>query len=432
MTKHWCILLLCMFLAGSDDLIAQAREEQQLRRAARGKEGVAQEELVSFKNDLSYVEAIKALSEMSRKFLNKSIVDPAPKDKPIGIGIDAMYWRDALETILRANGLWYEEYPDYFAIASAADIAARQRQQTTTTPLTPTTTTTLPATPGQLTPEQEKEQKAQQLAKSREVTISAVFLEVDRTKAREVGVSFSIFKQRGTALSFEFGGAERVGSPLIEATAVQTPTKQLSLDIESALRFFEDEALGEVIARPQVTVRSGEKGLVQIGQDFSFRSRTISGDVTETFYATGTILDVTPNVIRIGDLEFIDLTLKVERSSVVPGAVTTIINKSQASSKLLLLDKEEAYVGGLYVNEETQQRQGIPILKDLPWWFFGLRYLFGSDAVRTARKELIVLIKAEMVPFIEERVSKRDADRNLLQERLKEGREDTIKRLRKN
>jgi type IV pilus assembly protein PilQ len=117
---------------------------------------------------------------------------------------------------------------------------------------------------------------------------------------------------------------------------------------------------------------------------------------------------------------------------VVPGAVTTVVNKSKASSRLLLLDKEEAYVGGLYVNEESTQRTGIPILKDLPWWFFGLRYLFGYDAIRTARKELIVIIKADFVPFVEERVSQKDVRRNLLQERLKEGREDTIRRLNKN
>jgi type IV pilus assembly protein PilQ len=432
MKKVGCFII-CLLVVGNEFLAAQVREEAQLRRAARGKEGVSQEELVSFKNDLSYIEAIKALSEMSRKFLNKPIVDPAPKDKPIGIGIDAMYWRDAFETILRANGLWYEEFPDYFAISTAADIASRQRQSSIT-PLTPATTTTpsVPTQPGQLTAEQEREAKVRELAQSREVTISAIFLEIDRSKARQVGISFSLFKPRGTQISFEFQGAAQVGSPLMTAEVAQPGTRRFMVDIESAVRLFEDEALGEVIARPQITVRSGEKGTVQIGQDFSYRSRTISGDVVESFFPTGTILDVTPNVLRIGDLEFVELDLKVERSSVVPGAVTTVVNKSKASSRLLLLDKEEAYVGGLYVNEESTQRTGIPILKDLPWWFFGLRYLFGYDAIRTARKELIVIIKADFVPFVEERVSQKDVRRNLLQERLKEGREDTIRRLNKN
>lgn len=428
--KTLSLVALVLVLTVGVDAVAQIREEQQLRRAARGKEGVSPEEMVSFKNDLSYVEAIKALSELSQKFLGKPIVDPAPKDKPIGVGIDGWYWRDALEMILRTNGLWYEEQPSYFLVF---DPRARQAQPTPAVaqPAQPVTQPIVsPAVQQPAAPPQPTE--AEELAAAREVTISAIFLEVDQTKAREIGVNFSLFKTKGMQIGFEFQGAAGVRSPLVNIEARQTPTRSLSLDIETAMRFFESEALGEVIARPQVTVRTGQRGRVQIGQDFSVRSRTISGDITENFYSTGTILEVTPKVYKIGEVEFIDLSLDVERSSVNPGEVTTLINRSKASSKLLLLDKEESYVGGLYVNEETTQRQGIPFLKDLPWWVFGLRYVFGFDAVRVARKELIVLIKAELVPMLEERVSERGKEKNLLQEKIQEGREDTAKRLKKN
>ena len=47
----------------------------------------------------------------------------------------------------------------------------------------------------------------------------------------------------------------------------------------------------------------------------------------------------------------------------------------------------------------------IPILKDLPWWVFGLRYLFGFNSTANSRRELVVLIKAELVPTIEERMA---------------------------
>ncbi len=430
--KTFVLCMLVLFLNVNGHVSAQVREEQQLQRAARGKEGVGQDEMVSFKNDLSYIQAIKALSELSKKFLGKPIVDPAPKDKAIGVGIDGWYWRDALETVLRTNGLWYREEAEYFLIFQPG---AQPVTPPVTTQITQPTTTqpigTQPPLVTQLPTEPPKPTEAEELSKSREVTISAIFLEVDQTKAREIGVNFSLFKTRGMEIGFDFQGAQGVRSSLINIEARQGPTRRVSLDIETALRFFESEALGEVIARPQVTVRTGQKGRVQIGQDFSFRSRTISGDVIENFYSTGTILEVTPKVHTIDNIEFIDLTLQVERSSVVPGEVTTLINKSKAESKLLLLDKEESYVGGLYVNEETNQRQGIPFLKDLPWWFFGLRYVFGYDAIRVARKELIVLIKAELVPMLDQRVTDRDSVKNLLQEKVKEGREDTTRRLKK-
>ena len=45
-------------------------------------------------------------------------------------------------------------------------------------------------------------------------------------------------------------------------------------------------------------------------------------------------------------------------------------------------------------------RKGIPILKDLPPWFFGLCYLFGYNRTETAQKELIIIIKASILPDV--------------------------------
>ena len=67
------------------------------------------------------------------------------------------------------------------------------------------------------------------------------------------------------------------------------------------------------------------------------------------------------------------------------------------------MDGEETVIGGLYSNEISSNREGIPILKDLPWWFFGLRYLFGYESSSLGRKELIILLKAELLPSLMER-----------------------------
>jgi hypothetical protein len=40
----------------------------------------------------------------------------------------------------------------------------------------------------------------------------------------------------------------------------------------------------------------------------------------------------------------------------------------------------------------------------LPWWFFGLRYIFGSDNVQVEKRELVILIKAEILPTLKERL----------------------------
>jgi type IV pilus assembly protein PilQ len=70
-----------------------------------------------------------------------------------------------------------------------------------------------------------------------------------------------------------------------------------------------------------------------------------------------------------------------------------------------MFNGEETIIGGLFINEEVKVRSGIPFLKDLPWWVFGIRYLTGSDETRVNKKELVILIKAELVPVLKDRVT---------------------------
>jgi type IV pilus assembly protein PilQ len=196
------------------------------------------------------------------------------------------------------------------------------------------------------------------------------------------------------------------------------------VNIDAALKVFESEQIGEVLSRPQTNVRSGSKGRLQVGTDFSIKEKDFSGNIIDKFYSTGTILDVSVKVYRYGSTDFIDLSYHAERSTVTPGSVTTLINKSQSDGRTTVLNGEEMYVAGLYSNEDNITRQGIPILKDLPWWVFGLRYIFGYDKTETTKKELIILMKAELVPTIEDRVKELVKDRNILQEKRKEIQQD--------
>jgi general secretion pathway protein D len=172
-------------------------------------------------------------------------------------------------------------------------------------------------------------------------------------------------------------------------------------------KMFSSYQLGEILSGPSVIVRSGEEGRIQVGQDFSIRERDFAGNLIDRFYSTGSIVKVTPQVITEQGVPFIHMNVEVERSSVDPQASTTIVNKSKAQTNLLLLDGEESIIGGLYNTESSTIRSGIPFLKDLPWYVFGLRYLFGYNLESSTKKELVILIKAELVPTLQERITQK-------------------------
>ena len=98
------------------------------------------------------------------------------------------------------------------------------------------------------------------------------------------------------------------------------------------------------------------------------------------------------------------MNISAERSTFSVSTLTSVINKTSASTQVIMLNGEETVIGGLFINDETNVRTGIPILKDLPWWFFGLRYIFGSDNVQVEKRELVILIKAEILPTLKERL----------------------------
>jgi len=175
-------------------------------------------------------------------------------------------------------------------------------------------------------------------------------------------------------------------------------------------------------------VRSGSSSIFQVGQDFSVLEKDFSGNTVQKFYPTGTILTVRPKIYKVGEMEFIDLRYTVEKSTFTSSTSTTVINKTTASGSLTLLNGEEGYIGGMYSNEENIIRSGVPLLKDLPWWFFGLRYLFGFDSKEVIKRELLVLIKAEILPSLEERAAKPPAVNNMIQDKQQEMEKDLKRR----
>ncbi|CUS76326.1 type IV pilus assembly protein PilQ [Candidatus Kryptonium thompsonii] len=369
---------------------------RELRRAY-----VAPEEIVSMSRTMPFNQALQIFNDISKKFLGKVIIDPEARTIPIGVDIDRMHWLDALELILRVNKLWYEEYADYIKIVPLTEVTGIP------TPTAPT-----------------EEEKAKVQFETREVMISAVFFEADAAKLKQYGFSWDFFRGKGVNVGVTMSAGEgKTGLFTIDVTP--------DLDFGSLVAVFktlESQQIGEVVANPRIVVRSGEQGQIQVGSDVSTTVRDFAGNAITQFISTGSIIRVKPEVIKFDTIYFISLELNIERSNVAGVAPQITINKSSAQTKILLLDGEETIIGGLYINEERTTREGVPLLKDLPWWFFGLRYLFGFDVKTVAKKELIILLKAEILPSLAERLKEMSLKVGEVPT-LKEGREKFLKAL---
>ncbi|MEJ5304456.1 MAG: hypothetical protein WHV63_00800 [Ignavibacteria bacterium] len=350
------------------------------------------ENLVTISKTASVDQAIDVLSRISKQVINKVIILDQNMPVPVGIEITNLNWYKALEIIAKLHNLELVEKEDFI----------------------------------KLVPQQKfSEAEIPDILKgvdfrTREVTISAVFFELDVNKAKERGINWrTLFSKGGADVGIRFGETSN------EIFDWNSTTDSRALDIgirgdvnvfgsiakaTSLFNFLESNQLGEVIASPQITVRDRVKGEIQVGSDFSTREKDFAGNTIERFYSTGTIIRVTPYVLNENGKDYILLDLNVERSSAIPGQISTEVKRTKANTNVLLLDGEETIIGGLFINEDKKERTGIPFLKDLPWWVFGIKYLAGRDVVTSARKELIIVLKAKLNPSLYERVVSREKD----------------------
>jgi type IV pilus assembly protein PilQ len=362
------------------------------------------DELVTMSETLPFSQAVELLSKVSESITGKRVVSTVQKSDPIGVEIVNLAYDKALLIIVQYANLQFEEKQDIIVITSK---------------------------------ELEEERSAETYASvdAREVKISAVFFEMDVEKSKKVGMDWKFLlsgkntditgllrtePENAQESNGEDGGGSSVSGLQPEFNVGVSSDFSVGSffgEATAVFKFFEDEGLGEIISSPNLTVRDKSKGNIQVGSDFSVRTRDFAGNTVEKFFPTGTIIDVTPYVYNEDGLNYILMDVMVERSSFSQSESTTEIRKTNATTQVVMLDGEETILGGLFVNEEVKVRNGIPFLKDLPWWVFGIRYLTGSDETIVRKKELIMLLKAELVPALKERYAHPDT-RNLIQSQV--------------
>ncbi|HTR82403.1 MAG TPA: type II and III secretion system protein [Bacteroidota bacterium] len=421
------ILLLAVFLAAfPQDARAQNTRERHLLL----NDYVAPEELISMSKTLPFDKAVSLFNDFSKKYLNKLIVDPTNTKKEIGVDIENMYWLQAFETVLRANSLWYEEKEEYFQIYNPQDTAKGVAANG--------------GGGGGGGGVMGRDSASKAMLLTRDIKISTVLFTLNLTKSLNTGINWT-FKDSSKVNGSVYGGQlqsnlqnpdqSTTTSGSSSSTSGQSTQANNFLariipnlnfgNLTGFVSFLQENDLGDIISSPQLTVSSGKKGQIQVGSDIFVTTKDFAGNTIQQQIATGIIVSVTPTLYEEKGMKFINLAIHVEDSK----QDGSNIDKDYIDTYLLLNDGEEAVMGGLYTTSQTSSRIGIPFLKDLPWYVFGLRYIFGSEQKQDIKNELIILLKAEVVPSIEERLAnKMKTNENLIEKTRKEFDEDMAKR----
>lgn len=199
--------------------------------------------------------------------------------------------------------------------------------------------------------------------KPAEVILEVEILEINRTKAENIGLDFGSYQITAAVPTYPISTSF--------ADAVQNSG---TLTMPSAtLHFFKRDVDGKTLANPRIRVLSGKPAKIHIGDRVPLIATTIqdaTGQVRNAYdYKDIGIRLVAEPLVHIDNSVNVKLALEVSslgQNLGTPAQPAYSIGSRNAETSMLLRDGETAILGGLISDSERNTRVFVPGLGDIP------------------------------------------------------------------
>jgi len=250
-----------------------------------------------------------------------------------------------------------------------------------------------------------------------QVQIEARIVQADTTYSRSLGVQWGI--QNVNTLGDSFGVANfktgntgsfgnqtsnfLVNLPATVGGLVATPGVGFTIGRTNGalldMRLSAGELLGlsKVIAAPKVTTLDKREAKISQGESIPFQTTSLQGTQT-TFVDANLELNVTPQITsrdpkEIGKL----IMMKVRATRNAVGARSNpagpSIDRREANTQVNIRDGETMVIGGVFIDTQSNNVAGIPYLSRVPV----LGWLFKNKTESVAKQELLIFLTPTIV-----------------------------------
>lgn len=225
--------------------------------------------------------------------------------------------------------------------------------------------------------------------KPAEVILEVEILEINRTKAENLGLDFGSYQVTAAVPAY----------PLTSSFKAAQSTGTLTLP-SATLHFFKQDVDAKTLANPRIRVISGKPAKIHIGDRVPLIATTIqdaTGQVRNTFdyKDIGIGLSAEPTV-HLDNAVSVKLSLVVStlgQNLGTPSQPAFSIGSRDAETYMLLRDGETAILGGLIQDNERNARISVPGLGDIP----ALGALFSSFNNSHDRSDVLLTITPRVV-----------------------------------
>lgn len=165
------------------------------------------------------------------------------------------------------------------------------------------------------------------------------------------------------------------------------------------MRLSAGELLGltKVIAAPKITTLDKREAKISQGESIPFQTTSLQGTQT-TFVDANLELNVTPQITSRDPKENGKrIVLKVRATRNAVGARSNpagpSIDRREATTQVLVRDGETMVIGGVFVDTQNNNVQGVPYLSRIPV----LGWLFKNKSESVAKQELLIFLTPSIV-----------------------------------
>jgi type IV pilus assembly protein PilQ len=166
---------------------------------------------------------------------------------------------------------------------------------------------------------------------------------------------------------------------------------QYLTELDARLQLGESQGKTKVISRPKVQVLDGQAATIRNGLQIPYQ--TVSADGTQTQMISADLaLNVTPTIYSDGRIRM-NIRVTNNEPEIVAGAPAPAIRTREATTYLIVKDGETAVIGGILINNNSDQRSGMPGLMNMP----PLSYLFSNKTSTKTVEEILVFITPTII-----------------------------------
>ncbi len=227
-----------------------------------------------------------------------------------------------------------------------------------------------------------------------QIIIEARVVEVSKSFTRSLGIGWNLSNASGTTSGFvdDFNlslNSSGVAGDFSFFNIAGSSVAALNAQLEAS----EEKGDAKIVSSPRILTLDNKTASIKQGQEYAYLERDDSGGSSVEYKDIDLLLEVTPHVTPDDRISMKVTLTKNDVTDIESTSGAPILSTNEATTELLVNNKDTLVIGGIVKTTEDKQDQGLPFLSGIPV----LGALFGTQTKNSDRDELLIFITPTIV-----------------------------------